>query len=139
MALPDSSPKQESQQGQSSKAAGDQDDKDFDPAAEALVEEVDDERTLEEEEALGGANGTAVQEEIDELKRESEMPLEDLLSHYERMRQENPEIEGELGGEDAEDEEDGDDFSASDSDTTGGEEMDSEESEMESEEDEGDD
>jgi hypothetical protein len=64
-------------------------DKDFDPSAEALINEIDDERTLEEEEALAGADSSAVQNELDDLKRESEMPIEELLAYYERMRNES--------------------------------------------------
>lgn len=63
-------------------------DKDFDPSAQALVDEIDDERTLEEEEALAGADSSVVQNELDDLKRESEMPIEELLAYYERMRNE---------------------------------------------------
>uniref|UniRef100_A0A224XG66 Putative chromatin remodeling complex wstf-iswi small subunit n=1 Tax=Panstrongylus lignarius TaxID=156445 RepID=A0A224XG66_9HEMI len=42
----------------------------------------DDEETIAKEEALSAANKEAVSEEIDALKRESELPLEDLLSNY---------------------------------------------------------
>ncbi|XP_073971581.1 domino helicase isoform X3 [Rhodnius prolixus] len=42
----------------------------------------DDEETIAKEEALSAANKEAVSEEIDALKRESELPLEDLLSDY---------------------------------------------------------
>lgn len=79
-------------------AGDDQDDKNFDPTAEALIDEIDDERTLEEEEGIAGNNEQAVQEEIDDLKRESEMPLEDLLAYYQRMR----ESEGACGDEEDE-------------------------------------
>lgn len=77
----------------------DQDDRDFDPTAEALIDDIDDERTLEEEEALHGDNANAVQDELDDLKKESEMPIEELLAYYERMR-------NEAGGNQEEDEED---------------------------------
>lgn len=87
----------------------DQDDKDFDPTPEAFIDEIDDERTLEEEEAMDGNNGAAVQEELDDLKKESEMPIEELLAYYERMRneaaQEEEESEEEELDEDEEDEE----------------------------------
>lgn len=106
MALPEPS----SKEGQNNKSS-DQDDKDFDPTAEALIDEIDDERTLEEEEALG-TTGTAVQEELDDLKRESDMPIEELLAYYERMRNEtqneqaSDEEEQEVdGGADHDDEE----------------------------------
>uniref|UniRef100_UPI00398ECD07 mesoderm induction early response protein 3-like isoform X3 n=1 Tax=Pristiophorus japonicus TaxID=55135 RepID=UPI00398ECD07 len=55
-------------------------DHDFDPTAEMLVHDYDDERTLEEEEMLeGGKNFTS---EIEDLERESNMPLDDLLALY---------------------------------------------------------
>lgn len=75
-----------------------QDDEDFDPSA-ALSDDTDDEGTLEVEEAHGDVNEAKVQEEIDALKRESEMPIEELLAYYETMRQQNGDHE------DAEDEE----------------------------------
>ena len=88
------------------------DDKDFDPSAEALIDEMDDERTLEEEEALDGNNAVAVQDELDELKRESEMPIEELLAYYERMHNaagnQNPDQEEEEELDDEEDEDDED-------------------------------
>lgn len=82
----------------------DQEDRDFDPTAEALVDEIDDERTLEEEEALAGNNATAVQNELEDLRKESEMPIEELLAYYQRMRDEEA-----RGGEEAEEEEEMDD------------------------------
>lgn len=81
-----------------------QDDEDFDPSAEALIDEFDDERTLEEEEALNGNMGPAVQEELDDLKKESEMPIEELLAYYERMRNEMGD-QANSGDEEEEDEE----------------------------------
>lgn len=83
MALPEPSSKGDGQKGKTN----DQDDKDFDPTPEALIDEIDDERTLEEEEALDGNNGTTVQEELDALKKESEMPIEELLAYYQSMRE----------------------------------------------------
>lgn len=68
--------------------SGDQDDTDFDPAAEGLVEEMDDEVTLDEEEALDLNNTAAVQEELDQLKKESEMPIDELRAHYQRLQSE---------------------------------------------------
>lgn len=88
-------PQPDSNDGQSNKLL-DQEDRDFDPTAEALIDDIDDERTLEEEEALDAKSGAAVQEELDDLKRESEMPIEELLAYYERMRQE---VEGAAGSE----------------------------------------
>nr|XP_057927454.1 mesoderm induction early response protein 3 [Doryrhamphus excisus] len=55
-------------------------DHDFDPTAEMLVHEYDDERTLEEEESLeGGGNFNS---EIADLEKEGNMPLEELLAIY---------------------------------------------------------
>lgn len=107
MALPEPSSKGDGQKGK----GNDQDDKDFDPSAEALIDEIDDERTLEEEEALdGGSSGAAVQEELDALKKESEMPIEELLAYYQRMQEADeghPDSDDEE--EDMEDEDDEDD------------------------------
>lgn len=88
-----------------------QEDEDFDPSAEALIDEIDDERTLEEEEALNGNAVAAVQEELDDLKKESEMPIEELLAYYERMRNEmggqpNSDEDEEENDEEEEEEED---------------------------------
>ncbi|KAF5905530.1 mesoderm induction early response protein 3-like isoform X2, partial [Clarias magur] len=55
-------------------------DHDFDPTAEMLVHEYDDEQTLEEEEAQeGDKNFTA---ELADLEKEGNMPLEELLAIY---------------------------------------------------------
>ncbi|KAL3868792.1 hypothetical protein ACJMK2_041552 [Sinanodonta woodiana] len=54
-------------------------DKDFDPSAEMLIHDYDDERTLEEEEQLSGEDASA---EIDALEKEGEMPIEELLAVY---------------------------------------------------------
>lgn len=113
MALPESTSqdgqknnKQPQQQQQPSRPQQDQEDKDFDPSAEAMIDEIDDERTLEEEEALNGGTGVAVQEELDDLKKESEMPIEELLAYYERMRNQAGQAHGE--GDEEEEEEDDD-------------------------------
>ena len=87
----------------------DNEDVDFDPSAEALVDEMDDERTLEEEEALAGNNADSVQTELDDLKKESEMPIEELLAYYQKMREQeaacsNQEGEDEENEEELEDE-----------------------------------
>lgn len=109
MALPDSNSKDEQKlatpQAGSTKEPGE--DKDFDPSAETLVDEIDDERTLEEEEAHADNNQARVQEELDDLKKESEMPIEELLAYYERMRNEGSYDEEE--SDDDEDIEDDDD------------------------------
>ncbi|KAM4710452.1 LOW QUALITY PROTEIN: mesoderm induction early response protein 3 [Discoglossus pictus] len=55
-------------------------DHDFDPTAEMLVHDYDDERTMEEEEMKEG--GKNFGSEIEDLEREGNMPLEDLLAIY---------------------------------------------------------
>uniref|UniRef100_A0A671U9N5 Mesoderm induction early response 1, family member 3 b n=1 Tax=Sparus aurata TaxID=8175 RepID=A0A671U9N5_SPAAU len=55
-------------------------DHDFDPTAEMLVHEYDDERTLEEEESLEG--GGNFRSELADLEKEGNMPLEELLAIY---------------------------------------------------------
>nr|XP_020473968.1 mesoderm induction early response protein 1 isoform X3 [Monopterus albus] len=61
-------------------AAG-SDDHDFDLSADMLVHDYDDERTLEEEEMLEAADETNANE-IEDLAREGEMPIQELLSLY---------------------------------------------------------
>ncbi|XP_075788532.1 mesoderm induction early response protein 3 isoform X1 [Pelodiscus sinensis] len=55
-------------------------DHDFDPTAEMLVHDYDDERTLEEEEMM--EEGKNFSSEIEDLEKEGSMPLEDLLAFY---------------------------------------------------------
>ncbi|OCU02500.1 hypothetical protein XELAEV_18008264mg [Xenopus laevis] len=55
-------------------------DHDFDPTAEMLVHDYDDERTLEEEEMKD--DGKHFASEIEDLEKEGNMPLEDLLAIY---------------------------------------------------------
>ncbi|XP_063312974.1 mesoderm induction early response protein 3 isoform X1 [Pelobates fuscus] len=55
-------------------------DHDFDPTAEMLVHDYDDERTLEEEEMKEDGKNFAT--EIEDLEKEGNMPLEDLLAIY---------------------------------------------------------
>ncbi|KAM6986015.1 mesoderm induction early response protein 3a [Aplochiton taeniatus] len=55
-------------------------DHDFDPTAEMLVHDYDDERTLEEEEMQEG--GPSVSAEVADLEKEGNMPLEELLAMY---------------------------------------------------------
>ncbi|KAG8598977.1 hypothetical protein GDO81_002822 [Engystomops pustulosus] len=55
-------------------------DHDFDPTAEMLVHDYDDERTLEEEEMK--EDGKNFNSEIEDLEKEGNMPLEDLLAIY---------------------------------------------------------
>ncbi|KAM8839415.1 mesoderm induction early response protein 1b isoform 1-T1 [Synchiropus picturatus] len=57
------------------------DDHDFDPSADMLVHEFDDERTLEEEEIMEASDDTNINE-IEDLAREGEMPIHELLSLY---------------------------------------------------------
>ncbi|XP_013413829.1 mesoderm induction early response protein 1 [Lingula anatina] len=54
-------------------------DQDFEPTVDMLVHEFDDEHTLEEEEALSNESCGS---EVDDLQKESEMPLEELLAMY---------------------------------------------------------
>ncbi|XP_068095376.1 mesoderm induction early response protein 1 isoform X2 [Hyperolius riggenbachi] len=56
------------------------DDHEFDPTADMLVHEFDDERTLEEEELMEG--DVNFSSEIEHLERESEMPIQELLRLY---------------------------------------------------------
>ncbi|KAM7161728.1 mesoderm induction early response protein 1 isoform 2-T2 [Macrochelys suwanniensis] len=56
------------------------DDHEFDPSADMLVHDFDDERTLEEEEMMEGE--TNFNSEIEDLTREGEMPINELLSLY---------------------------------------------------------
>ncbi|EOB02213.1 Mesoderm induction early response protein 3, partial [Anas platyrhynchos] len=55
-------------------------DHDFDPSAEMLVHDYDDERTLEEEEMMEESKNFS--SEIEDLEKEGNMPLEDLLAFY---------------------------------------------------------
>ncbi|KAM7401075.1 hypothetical protein PAMA_005324 [Pampus argenteus] len=96
------------------------DDHDFDPSADMLVHDFDDERTLEEEEILEAADETNANE-IEDLAREGEMPIHELLSLYgygggspadeDEEEEEEPEEEDEE--EDEEDDLDNDESSRS--------------------------
>ncbi|GFY05802.1 mesoderm induction early response protein 3 [Trichonephila clavipes] len=55
-------------------------DQDFDPSAEMLVNDFDDEYTLEEEEAMESTE--SVTHELDDLQREGVMPLNEVLAMY---------------------------------------------------------
>ncbi|KAH9523377.1 Mesoderm induction early response protein 1 [Bulinus truncatus] len=55
-------------------------DKDFDPSADMMVHDYDDERTLDEEEAM--TSGESCAGELDDLQKESEMPIEELMAQY---------------------------------------------------------
>lgn len=58
-------------------------DETFEPTIEMMVNDFDDEQTLNEEEALGALED--VEEEINTLKEESEIPLEELLAKYQAL------------------------------------------------------
>ncbi|OXB70054.1 UNVERIFIED_CONTAM: hypothetical protein H355_002800 [Colinus virginianus] len=55
-------------------------DHDFDPSAEMLIHDYDDEQTLEEEETM--EENKNFSSEIEDLEKEGNMPLEDLLAFY---------------------------------------------------------
>ncbi|XP_036113235.1 mesoderm induction early response protein 1 isoform X5 [Molossus molossus] len=85
------------------------DDHEFDPSADMLVHDFDDERTLEEEEMMEGE--TNFSSEIEDLARESDMPIHELLRLYgydstSRLPEEDEEEEEEE--EEGEDDEDAD-------------------------------
>nr|XP_005610570.1 mesoderm induction early response protein 1 isoform X1 [Equus caballus] len=85
------------------------DDHEFDPSADMLVHDFDDERTLEEEEMMEGE--TNFSSEIEDLAREGKMPIHELLSLYGydsnvRLPEEDEEEEEEE--EEGEDDEDAD-------------------------------
>ncbi|XP_037020772.1 mesoderm induction early response protein 1 isoform X10 [Artibeus jamaicensis] len=85
------------------------DDHEFDPSADMLVHDFDDERTLEEEEMMEGE--TNFSSEIEDLAREGDMPIHELLSLYgydstSRLPEDDEEEEEEE--EEGEDDEDAD-------------------------------
>ncbi|XP_046405488.1 mesoderm induction early response protein 1-like isoform X2 [Ischnura elegans] len=55
-------------------------DKEFNPSVDMMVNDFDDERTLDEEEALEGSEDP--QTELSNLQKEGDMPLEELLAMY---------------------------------------------------------
>ncbi|KAG8229081.1 hypothetical protein J437_LFUL010144 [Ladona fulva] len=55
-------------------------DKEFNPSIDMMVNDYDDERTLDEEEALEGSEDP--QTELSNLQKEGDMPLEELLAMY---------------------------------------------------------
>ncbi|XP_068427336.1 mesoderm induction early response protein 1b isoform X2 [Clinocottus analis] len=97
-------------------------DHDFDPSADMLVHDFDDERTLEEEEMLEASDETNANE-IEDLAREGEMPIHELLSLYgygggspadeDEEEEEEPEEEEDDEDEDEEEELDNDESSRS--------------------------
>ncbi|XP_041805211.1 mesoderm induction early response protein 1b isoform X2 [Chelmon rostratus] len=98
------------------------DDHDFDPSADMLVHDFDDERTLEEEEMLEAADETNANE-IEDLAREGEMPIHELLNLYgygggspadeDEEEEEEPEEEEDDDEEDEEEDLDNDESSRS--------------------------
>eukprot|EP00063_Salmo_salar_P070167 XP_014045002.1 PREDICTED: mesoderm induction early response protein 1-like isoform X3 [Salmo salar] len=100
----------------STSPGGSAEDHEFGFSADILVHDFDDERTLEEEERLEGE--TNFSNEIDDLAREGEMPIHELLSMYgcgggspadgedEEEDEEDFEDEEELEDEEEEEEED---------------------------------
>ncbi|XP_051254107.1 mesoderm induction early response protein 1b isoform X4 [Dicentrarchus labrax] len=98
------------------------DDHDFDPSADMLVHDFDDERTLEEEEMLEAADETNANE-IEDLAREGEMPIHELLNLYgygggspadeDEEEEEEPEEEEDDEEEDEEEDLDNDESSRS--------------------------
>ncbi|XP_028986942.2 mesoderm induction early response protein 1b isoform X5 [Betta splendens] len=100
------------------------DDHDFDPSADMLVHDFDDERTLEEEEMLEASDETNANE-IEDLAREGEMPIHELLSLYgygggspadedeEEEEEEEPEEEEDDEEDDEEEDPDNDESSRS--------------------------
>ncbi|XP_019734593.1 mesoderm induction early response protein 1b isoform X1 [Hippocampus comes] len=93
-------------------------DHDFDPSADMLVHDFDDERTMEEEEMLEAAD-EANANEIEDLAREGEMPIHELLNLYgyggaspvDEDEEEDEEQEEEDDEEDEDDELDNDESS----------------------------
>ncbi|CAK1600687.1 unnamed protein product [Parnassius mnemosyne] len=54
----------------------------FEPTIDMMVNDFDDERTLDEEEALAAGEHQDPKAELNSLQREGDMPLEDLLALY---------------------------------------------------------
>ncbi|XP_072220125.1 mesoderm induction early response protein 1b isoform X2 [Leuresthes tenuis] len=100
-------------------------DHDFDPSADMLVHDFDDERTLEEEEMLEAADETN-SNEIEDLAQEAEMPIHELLSLYgyggrSPAEEEEEEEEEEPEEEDDEEEEEEEDLDNDESSRSTGE------------------
>lgn len=57
-------------------------DKLFEPTIEMMIDDFDDERTLDEEEALAKNDGHDPVLELSDLQKESDMPIEQLLALY---------------------------------------------------------
>ncbi|KAM4551062.1 mesoderm induction early response protein 1b isoform 2-T2 [Odontesthes bonariensis] len=100
-------------------------DHDFDPSADMLVHDFDDERTLEEEEMLEAADENN-SNEIEDLAQEAEMPIHELLSLYgyggrSPAEEEEEEEEEEPEEEDDEEEEEEEDLDNDESSRSTGE------------------
>ncbi|MGH0176673.1 UNVERIFIED_CONTAM: hypothetical protein FKN15_073646 [Acipenser sinensis] len=92
------------------------DDHEFDPSVEMLIHDYDDERTLEEEELMEGENNFST--EIEDLAREGDMPIQELLSLYGYRTGGSPEQEED--GEVEEEEEDEEELEDVDNDENSG-------------------
>uniref|UniRef100_A0A1B0BE63 Mesoderm induction early response protein 1 n=1 Tax=Glossina palpalis gambiensis TaxID=67801 RepID=A0A1B0BE63_9MUSC len=57
----------------------------FEPTIEMMVNDFDDEQTLNEEEALAALESQDPHEEINTLRAEGEMPLEELMAKYQAL------------------------------------------------------
>ncbi|XP_032786918.2 mesoderm induction early response protein 1 isoform X4 [Daphnia magna] len=68
--------------GELSPGKGGDGDQEFEPTADMLVHDFDDEQTLAEEEAIASAGGEDPQNELNNLQKESDMPIEQLLALY---------------------------------------------------------
>uniref|UniRef100_UPI00358E984C mesoderm induction early response protein 3-like n=1 Tax=Myxine glutinosa TaxID=7769 RepID=UPI00358E984C len=61
---------------------GGSEDQDFEPSAEMLVHEFDEEQTMEDDEEENPDSERTFSSEVEDLEREGEMPLEELLVAY---------------------------------------------------------
>lgn len=66
----------------SSSASRNNGDSTFEPTIDMMVNDFDDEQTLEEEEALAATEASDPAAELTNLQRESDMPIEELLALY---------------------------------------------------------
>ncbi|KAK1165130.1 mesoderm induction early response protein 1-like isoform X1 [Acipenser oxyrinchus oxyrinchus] len=94
------------------------DDHEFDPSAEMLIHDYDDERTLEEEELMEGETNFST--EIEDLAREGDMPIQELLSLYGYRTGGSPEQEEDGEVEEEEEEEDEEELEDVDNDENSG-------------------
>ncbi|RXM94230.1 Mesoderm induction early response protein 1 [Acipenser ruthenus] len=94
------------------------DDHEFDPSVEMLIHDYDDERTLEEEELMEGETNFST--EIEDLAREGDMPIQELLSLYGYRTGGSPEEEEDGEVEEEEEEEDEEELEDVDNDENSG-------------------